>query len=133
MLKTIGAVVAGLIAGALVNMGISEGMTYFYPSEIELRESADYIAYVASLPNIAFLFPYFAHQLDALVAAVVITFLLKKDGLIPSLIAGAVVMISGIINLLLVEHPIWFAVVGLISYIPFAWTGHMIVVSLQKK
>lgn len=42
-------------------------------------------------------------------------------------ICGIVLMLLGFMNLLMVEHPLWFAISSTLVYIPAAWLGAWII------
>jgi hypothetical protein len=49
-----------------------------------------------------------------------------------SIVVGAILMVGGIANLVMIEHPLWFIIVSNLVYIPFAYLGGKMVVKTQQ-
>jgi len=43
-----------------------------------------------------------------------------------ALITGFILLISGTINVLLIPHPLWFTIISISLYIPFAYAGGIV-------
>lgn len=46
-----------------------------------------------------------------------------ENGILSALITGLLLMAGGIINLALMQHPIWFTITSLLIYVPLAIAG----------
>jgi hypothetical protein len=40
-----------------------------------------------------------------------------------ALIAGGLLMIGGLVNVILIPHPLWFTIASIVVYLPCAWIG----------
>jgi hypothetical protein len=51
----------------------------------------------------------------------------KDQQMLMALIAGFILLIFGVVNLMEIPHPLWFAIASLILYLPIAWLGSKLV------
>ena len=121
------AVIAGLIVGNIVNMGIitisgsiippPEGMN---PESLEsLKE------HMHLFEPKHFLMPFLAHALGTLMGAFVAASLAISFRLQLALFIGGLFMIGGIAMVFMVPSPTWFTVLDLsLAYIPMGWIGY---------
>jgi len=124
--KLILAVIAGIVVGSFVNMGIVN----IGPSIIPLPEGAD-MSTMESLREsmnlftpINFLTPFLAHALGTLVGAFVTAKLAKIHGLKLALVVGAFFLAGGIAAVIMLGGPTWFKVTDLLlAYIPMSYLG----------
>lgn len=125
VLKNILAVIAGIVIGSMVNMGIlmlgssiipmPEGVEMTSQSlkeNIHLFEFKHYIS------------PFLAHALGTLVGALISALIAASFKMRFALAIGIFFLIGGIANLIMIAGPAWFAAVDVIlAYIPMAWIG----------
>lgn len=119
-------VIAGIIVGSIVNMGIILGGT----SMIGLPEGID-PTNVESLKNgihlfepIHFLTPFLAHAIGTLFGALIAARFGVTKKLILAMIVGGLFLLGGISNSFSIPAPMWFIVLDLIvAYIPMAYLG----------
>jgi hypothetical protein len=121
------AVLAGLVIGNVVNMGIitisssiippPEGMN---PQDLEsLKE------HMQLFEAKHFLMPFLAHALGTLVGAFVVALLANTNKLRLAIFIGILFFVGGLTMVFMLPSPIWFAAVDLIlAYIPMAWIGY---------
>jgi hypothetical protein len=43
-----------------------------------------------------------------------------------TLIVGALLTVGGVINLIMLPHPLWFSAASLLTYLPMAWAGGLL-------
>lgn len=126
MWKNILAVLAGIVAGTVAIM-IVEGFSHFlypYPQGMDFADKEAMTAYISSLPVAAKWMVILAWAVGSFVAASVTTLIAKVRQQHLALLVGAILMIFGIFNMASFPHPLWFWVVGIAVFIPFAWLGH---------
>jgi hypothetical protein len=46
--------------------------------------------------------------------------------MIDALVVGTILMFAGVSNLVMLPHPVWFNVVGVVVFLPSAWIGGML-------
>ena len=130
IIRNILAVIAGLVVGSVVNMGIIAISSSIIPPP----EGADVTTMdglKASLHLFQprhFIFPFLAHALGTLVGAIIAGMIAATHKMKFALSIGLIFMIGGIINVVMLPSPLWFTIVDLAgAYIPMGWLGGKIV------
>lgn len=130
IIRNVLAVIAGLVVGNVVNMGIIA----ISGSIIPPPESAD----VATMDGLKasmhlfeprhFIFPFLAHALGTLAGAIIAGLLAASHKMKFSLSIGLFFMIGGIIMVSMLPSPLWFTILDLVgAYIPMGLLGGKIV------
>ena len=125
-LRLLLAVVAGLVAGSVVNGALImlSGHVIAPPAGADVTTAG----LQASLPLFEprhFLFPCLAHSLGTLVGALVATWLAPGRSAGPAYVVGGAFLLGGIASVLMLPAPLWFEALDLVAaYLPFAWLGH---------
>lgn len=130
IIRNVLAVIAGLVVGNVVNMGIIA----ISGSIIPPPESAD----VATMDGLKasmhlfeprhFIFPFLAHALGTLTGAIIAGLLAATHKMKFSLSIGLFFMIGGIIMVSMLPSPLWFTILDLVgAYIPMGLLGGKIV------
>src|SRR5215212_52478 len=126
MIRNILAVIAGIVVGSIVNMGlISLGHAV-----IPLPPGAD----VSSMESLAvampqfgleqFIFPFLAHAGGTLVGALIATLIAASHKMKIALGLGVLFLFGGVAAVILLPAPLWYDVIDLLfAYIPMAWIG----------
>ncbi len=120
------AVLAGIIVGSLVNMGLIMVSGFIIPpppgGDITTMEGL-----ASTMPLFEpkhFIFPFFAHALGTFVGAMIAARLAANRKIKMAFIIGFYFLLGGITMIILYPSPIWFTVVDLVfAYIPMAWLG----------
>ncbi len=125
-LKNSLAVIAGLVIGSIINMGIIMISSAIIPppngADITTMEGLK--ATMHLFEPMHFLFPFLAHAIGTLVGAIIACKFAVSKKKSMALIVGVVFLIGGAINVYLLPSPIWFNSVDLIgAYIPMALIG----------
>jgi hypothetical protein len=125
MVRSIVAVICGAIAGGVFNLAvIMLSWTIYRPPEgADLSDPATMSTYVQSLPLPAFLLVLVAHAGGALVGGLVAALIARRSPLVLGAIVGGFFLLGGIVNVLSIPAPLWFAVVDLVSYVPCGMVG----------
>jgi len=130
VLHLLAAVVAGFVAGSLVNMGLLQvGAGVVAPPAGADTTTVEGLK--ASLHLFAprhFVFPFLAHALGTLAGAVVATLLAPGRAAGPAYAVGVLFLSGGIASAVLLPAPTWFIAVDLVAaYLPAAWLGQRLV------
>lgn len=122
-------ILAGLFAGSLVVFIVEKiGHTvYPLPEGIDPNNIEAFKEYAQTMPVGAMLFVILAWALGAFAAGIVTTLVGKESTKMFSLITGGILMLFGLINLIMIPHPVWFAILGMAVYLPFAYLGHKLI------
>jgi uncharacterized membrane protein YqgA involved in biofilm formation len=124
--RNILAVVAGLVIGGAVNMGLVQlGNTlYPLPEGIDPNNMDQLKEAIANFKPIQFLFPFLAHAIGTLVGAFTTAMIAATGKAQLALIIGLVFLAGGVAMVVSVGGPIWFILLDLIvAYLPMAWLG----------
>ncbi len=126
ILRNILAVVAGIVIGSAVNMGLIMLSSSVIPPpegvDVTNMESLKDSMYLFEPKH--FIFPFLAHALGTLAGAVVAGLVAATHKMKFALGIGAFFLIGGIANVFMLPAPTWFAVTDLVlAYIPMGWLG----------
>jgi hypothetical protein len=126
ILRNIIAVVAGLIVGSSVNMGLITISEFIIPppegADVTTMEGLKSSMHLFEPKH--FIFPFLAHALGTLVGAYIAGLIAVTNKIKFALGIGAFFIIGGIIMVINVPSPMWFAAVDIVlAYIPMAWIG----------
>ena len=131
-MKRILPVLAGVLTGMLVIFVIETLGHMVYPIEMNLETAtpeakADFLKHI---PPAAIAIVIIAWALGAMGAGIVSTLISKDNSseFYPALKSGGILLGFGIINMIMIPHPIWFWIAGILVYLPFAWLGYKIAV-----
>ena len=127
ILRNILAVIAGLIAGGLVNMGIIiiGGKMLPPPAGVDVNDIASINAHIQEYSVLQFIVPFLAHALGVLVGAFIVARIAASQQMILALVVGAFFLFGGIMAVRMIPNaPVWFDVLDLVvAYLPMAWIG----------
>lgn len=125
MAKRFFSIIAGLIAGgiAIYVVEMFSAMRYPLPENIDPADIEAMKAHIRQLPLGAYLFIILAWCAGSLVGGFIAGIIVQEKATLYALIVGAVLMSFGLINLIMVPHPVWFWFAGLAVYLPLSWIG----------
>ena len=135
MIQNTLAVVVGLIAGMAVNMSLImlNGRVLFpMPSGMDMKDTEQMNAYVATLPTIALLVVIIAHLGQSFVGAWVAARVGASSPMVLAMIVGAGSLAGGIMMMMSVKGPKWMAI-ELPLYLVVAWLAGQMEVQRQLK
>lgn len=116
------------MAVALVTVTIGEAIghaVYPLPAGMDFSNPAAVRELVASMPLGAFLFVLGSWIAATIAGGAVAGAIARPKAMRLALVVGGVILAATLINLALIPHPIWFAVVALAGIPMAAWlTGH---------
>lgn len=126
VLRYILAVLAGLVLGSFVNMGLIliGGKLIAPPHGSDVTTMEGLKASIHMFQPEHFLFPFLAHAIGTLAGAFLAAWLAPSRRMMLALIVGGFFFVGGVINCIAIPAPIWFEVVDLVlAYVPMAWIG----------
>lgn len=124
ILKNILAIIAGVIFGSLVNMGVImvSGSIIPPPEGADVSTMEGLKSSIHLFQPEHFAFPFLAHALGTFAGAIVAALIASNHKMKFSLSIGAFFLIGGITNTIILPSPIWFTLLDLIvAYIPMAY------------
>ena len=126
MVRSILAVIAGIVVGGIVNMGIviAGPMIIPPPAGADMTIDEGIAAAMSMLEAKHFIAPFLAHAFGTLVGAAVAAFISVSHKFTVAMIVGVVTLLGGIAAATMIPAPMWFIALDLIvAYIPMAWIG----------
>lgn len=126
IVRNILAVVAGLILGGIVNMGIItiSGSIIPPPEGADVTTPEGLKASIHLFEPKHFLMPFLAHAMGTFVGALVAALIAANRKLLFAMIIGVVTMIGGIAAVNMIPAPMWFNITDLaLAYMPMAFAG----------
>ena len=130
--RNILAVIAGLAAGSIVNMGLITLSPIIIPPPAGVNPT-DMESLKASMHLFEakhFIFPFLAHALGTLSGAFIAAKLVSSHKLKFALGIAAFFMLGGIFNAFMLPAPLWFIIIDLVgAYFPMGWIAGKLVES----
>ena len=126
ILKNILAVLAGILIGGAVNMGLImiSGSIIPPPEGADMTTAEGLTAALPLLEPKHFIFPFLAHALGTLVGAFLAAKLAASKQLLMAMIIGLFTLAGGIAAVFMIPAPTWFIALDLlIAYLPMAYLG----------
>src|SRR5678815_692237 len=126
MLRNIVGIIVGLIVGGIVNMGLIMVSSAVIPppSGADITTIEGLRAAMPLLEPKHFVFPFLAHALGTLAAALIACLIAVSHKTTIALLIGVLFLIGGIAASMMIPAPTWFKALDLIvAYIPMAWLG----------
>lgn len=135
LMRNIGVVIGALIIAVVLILIVQQINLLLFPLPewVDVNNSEHLAQIMASLPLAALLMVEFSYIFGSLGAGLFIAKLAKEKKLIFVLIVGGLLTLAGFANLASVAHPLWFAILTSITYLPFTWIGSRIVRNQQIK
>jgi hypothetical protein len=128
-LRNVLAVIAGVVIGGIVNMGlIMVGSKVIPPpAGVDVTTMEGLKAGMHLLEPRNFIFPFLAHAAGTLVGAWIAAAIAASRKMAMALIVGVVFLIGGVMSVMSLPAPMWFNVLDLVvAYIPMGWLGGML-------
>ncbi len=130
IIKNILAVIAGIVVGSLVNMGIImvSGSIIPPPNGADVTTAEGLKAAMHLFQPRHFLLPFLAHALGTFVGSLIAAIIAANRKMLFALIIGVFFLAGGIINVLMLPSPLWFSIVDLVgAYFPIAFLAGKLV------
>lgn len=127
VVKNILAVVAGIVVGSIVNMGIImiSGSIIPPPEGADITTMEGLKASIHFFEPKHFIFPFLAHALGTLVGAFIATKIAATRKLLMALLVGLFFLIGGTANIAMLGGPMWFTALDIIvAYMPMGYLGY---------
>lgn len=119
------AVVAGVILAGIVVYAVEAigHQVYPPPAGLDMKNMEAMKNYVATLPMGALLFVLLAYVLGSFAGGWLAAKIARSSQIHVPLTVGGVQLFFGLINLLMIPHPLWFAIAAVIVFLPAAFLG----------
>jgi hypothetical protein len=132
-MKNFIAVVAGLAAGMCIISIIEliSSSVYPLPAELDFKNKNSLKDYIENVPSGSLLFVLTGWALGSFAGGLVSSLISENKKIKCALITGAILFMTGLINLITLPHPLWFWIAGLSVYFPFAYAGGKLGIKLK--
>lgn len=128
ILRNLLAVIAGLIVGGIVNMGliILGGTLLPPPPGVDVNDIVSINAHIREYSVLQLMAPFIAHAAGVVAGVFLTTKLAATHHLALAMVVGAFFLLGGIMAVRMVpDAPFWFSALDLVvAYLPMAWLGH---------
>ncbi len=125
LLRNVLAIVGGVLIGTVVIFVVQSISHQIYPvaSDIDYNDKEAMRSFVAGLPVGALLMVIASYVCGSFVAGMISAWVGRGARVRHALVAGVLLLLAGIMNLVSIPHPLWFSVVTVLVFIPAAWAG----------
>ncbi len=133
-MKNILAVIAGLLVSVII-FSLFEFLSTMLnplPTEIEISDKVAMKEYISSLPISAMLIILAGYAIGSFLTGVVIGKISKSPLKKLPLIAGSILTIAAIINLVTIPAPVWFMIINILLYIPLTVAGNYVTTKINN-
>ena len=130
VIRNILAIVAGVVLGSAVNMGIIMigGSIIPPPEGADVSTMEGLKASLHLFQPKHFIMPFLAHAIGTLAGAIIVGVIAKKNKMRFALGIGLFFLIMGTINVFMLPAPMWFNILDIVgAYSPMAWLGGKLV------
>jgi hypothetical protein len=120
--KVFGTILGAFLGGT--SLGLIELLShavYPPPEDLDPMDLDQLRVHISELPAGALMFIIAAYIVGSLVAGWVAGKITRS--MTSALVAGGLLMIGGVVNVVLIPHPLWFTLASVIVYLPCAWLG----------
>jgi len=127
MLRKIMAVLGGIIVAMAVKSLCEWGFNTLYPAPTAADFDNGHVLgrLVSQMPRGTYFLLLVGYAVAAFMGGLTATLIGGRKDIIFAVITGVVIMVYGIFNLFQIPSPIWFLIVSLLVYIPFAILGYL--------
>jgi hypothetical protein len=132
--KRILAVLAGVITSFILIALVQYLSSLFYPPPpgFDYKNKEAMLELIRSMPAGAWMFLILSYVTGSFGGGFVGARVADSHKIRVSLIVGVIAMAAGIMNLFQFEHPVWFAILSMLIYVPFAWLGGRLAINNSK-
>jgi hypothetical protein len=126
ILRNVLAVVAGLVVGSVVNMGLImvSGRVIPPPAGADITTLEGLRSSIHLFEPRHFLFPFLAHALGTLAGAFTAAAIAATRKMMFAMVIGVCFLAGGVTNVFMLPAPTWFVIVDLVgAYLPMGWLG----------
>lgn len=126
LLRNVLAVIAGIVIGSAVNMGlISIGPTLVPPPPgVDMTTAEGLRAAIHLMEPRHYIMPFLAHALGTLAGALTAYLLSATNKRLVAYLIGVVFLCGGVAAAFIIPAPAWFVALDLVvAYLPMAWLG----------
>lgn len=129
MIRSILTVIVGILAGSVAVWVLEMAGHHFYPppAGVDLQNVEAFKQHVAGAPTGMLLSVLAAWAGGAFVGGLVAALLSERRRGVHALAVGALQTVLALVQFTIIPHPLWFMVLGVTIFLPFAGLGGLLV------
>lgn len=122
-------VVVGSMSGMILITVGEIGIHQLYPLApgTDMYDAESLAKAMAQLPSNAFMLLLLNYIVCSFLAGLIATLVAGRTAIRPAIIVGIVLTLAGLYNTISLPHPLWFSILNMLVYLPFAWLGYLAV------
>jgi hypothetical protein len=128
MVRNVLGIISGLVVGFIVTAGIQ--MLNFrlapLPEGLTIEDTEGMREHMQNLPIIAFIVVLLSHFIGTGAASYMACMIADNRFTLLAVLLGSFFLLMGVINLFMIQHPVWFSAVDCLIYLPAALLGRYI-------
>ena len=134
MFRRIAAAVAGLAGSVALIMVVQAVGVLLYPppSDLDFSDPDALAALMAQMPLGALLMVELSYAAGSLAGGAIVRRVAPNRTTGPLLVVGGLLTLAGFANLAAIPHPLWFAVLSTLTYLPCTFLGAAVVARLRR-
>jgi len=127
--KNILSVLAGLVVALIIIYTFELFGQLFFPppTEIDIKSSEAMRELMKNASIGSLIVVLIAYALGSFAGGVAASIIAVNNKSTFAMIVGGLLMVASIINMFMLYHPVWFMILSLLIYIPFAYLGNRFV------
>ena len=133
--RRIGAAVAGLFGGVVLIMAVQAVGTWLYPPPpgTDFTDPDAIAALMAQMPLGALLMVELSYVAGSLTGGAIARLVTSDRATVQAVVVGGLLTLAGFANLAAIPHPLWFAVLSTVTYVPCALLGAVAAARLRGR
>ena len=134
MFRRIAAAVAGLAGSVALIMVVQAVGVWLYPppSDLDFSDPDALAALMAQMPLGALLMVELSYAAGSLAGGAIARRVAPNRTTGPLLVVGGLLTLAGFANLAAIPHPLWFAVLSTLTYLPCTFLGAAVVARRRR-
>jgi len=120
-------VVVGAMSGMiLITLGeMSIETLYPLPPGTDKYDVESLAKAIKLMPDNGFILLLVNYAVGSYLAGLIATLVAGRTMLRPAIVVGIVLTLAGLYNVINLPHPVWFAILNLVVYLPFTYMGYL--------
>lgn len=124
-MKNVLGILAGLISAFVVIFLVEKAGHSIFPvaENIDFGDKEALKKIIDTMPFGALITVIIAYAIGSFAGGFVCALISENSKVRNSVITGFILLIFGLINLFMIPHPVWFMILNVLVYLPFAYLG----------
>ncbi len=126
MKRNVLAIITGVVAAVVVFVVVEQliHLIYPFPQGLDPQNTEQVNQHLMSLPVLYWILVLVGWISGSALAGILIKRIRQSASIVPPLITGAVLTLSGMVNVFSFQHPAWFVAASLVVFFASVFVGH---------